>query len=219
VTRRLCEDILSAESDTLLLVRLGELRPRIQFLAQSSAIAYSRRLRLLIDLCDALASDLLARSVPLVKSSLYSLVTGVKLAGELAEHEERTLNSSWPPSILIIDPDMVTSRWASAILRRAQMETWVAQTIDEGLKLLAETPFDLVAIDVGSCGDQGPDLPARIRQLEPHHHTPLLCLTTDAVGSPNPGQDDRPVEWVKKPISASELGVKVATLLAAGMDE
>lgn len=110
-------------------------------------------------------------------------------------------------SILVIDDDPVTCEIIGAHLREQGFETAVAHTGEAGIRLIRETRFDLILLDVVLPDLDGNQLVSEIRSIT---KIPIIMISTrssdiDKAISLGLGSDD----YITKPISGIELIARV----------
>lgn len=110
-------------------------------------------------------------------------------------------------SILVIDDDPVTCEIIGAHLREQGFETAVAHTGEAGIRLIRETRFDLLLLDVVLPDLDGNQLVSEIRSIT---KIPIIMISTrssdiDKAISLGLGSDD----YITKPISGIELIARV----------
>jgi two-component system response regulator RegX3 len=115
------------------------------------------------------------------------------------------------PRILVVDDEESILQFVSYNLRKEGYEVTVAADGDRALELAAETPFDLVVLDIMLPGTDGYEVCRRLRATS---DTPVLFLSArdtelDKVVGLEIGGDD----YLAKPFGVRELIARVKALL------
>ncbi len=115
------------------------------------------------------------------------------------------------PTILIVEDEPAIAENIRYALETERLQPVWHATGGQVLELLAQTPVDLIILDIGLPDINGFDLCRTIRQ---HHSTPVLFLTArdheiDRVVGLEIGADD----YVVKPFSPRELVARVKAIL------
>ncbi len=111
--------------------------------------------------------------------------------------------------VLIVDDDMVTNRAATFALQRAYLQARTEENPLVALKLLAETHYDLVLLDIEMPDMNGFDFCRKLRTLPGYERTPVIYVTihsdfeSRAKGVLSGGDD-----LIAKPFLPIELAVK-----------
>jgi DNA-binding response OmpR family regulator len=116
--------------------------------------------------------------------------------------------------ILIIEDDKDIARLIQYNLDKAGYACEVAASGEDGLKVLARHPADLVLLDVMLPGADGFEICRRIKQEEDCKHIPVIMLTAkgeevDRIVGLELGAED----YVVKPFSPRELVLRVKAVL------
>src|SRR5436190_13540466 len=108
--------------------------------------------------------------------------------------------------VVVVDDEQGIRDVLKVILEDDGYEVLTATNPAELLALAAEHPVDAFIVDIEIRGEDGIDLCRRIRALEPHARTPILCITGN--DSPdillrafNAGADD----FLQKPMNMVSL--------------
>ncbi len=116
---------------------------------------------------------------------------------------------------LVVDDDPSSWMLAASLLERAGFTVACAANGVEALRRFEEDAFDLVLMDIRMPGMNGPEVTAKIREIHPERHIPVVAVTAYAM----PGDRERILEagmdgYVVKPIRQAELFRAVETALA-----
>lgn len=126
--------------------------------------------------------------------------------------DKKTLPKLRDPSrsqVFIVDDDENTCKIVSTALSMVHLKADFAQTPTVALATLANTPADLILLDIGLPEMSGFEVCARVRAMTLHQETPIVFLSGMATfqnrvqGSLSGGND-----FIAKPFNLFELGVK-----------
>jgi CheY-like chemotaxis protein len=85
-----------------------------------------------------------------------------------------------PIRIMVVDDDPVTRRTISGLLQVAFERPVTAQDAEAAITLAAQTPFDLIFLDVVMPGMDGVTACSRIHETSANSHTPIIFLLGQA---------------------------------------
>jgi DNA-binding response OmpR family regulator len=113
-------------------------------------------------------------------------------------------------SVLIIEDDPRIRRMLQLTLQREGLDVTEASTGEDGLARLAETPFDVILLDLMLPGKDGFEVCREIRRSS---NVPVIMLTArsdshDVVAGLEAGADD----YVSKPFVVKELSARIRAL-------
>jgi PleD family two-component response regulator len=116
--------------------------------------------------------------------------------------------------VYAVDDDPDNCECIAMALEKIELRTKYSVKPDVALAALANTPCDLILLDVDLPGMNGFELSLRIRQIERHVATPIvfvsaLTSTKDKILSNPNGAND----FIAKPYNLNELGLKALTLI------
>lgn len=125
--------------------------------------------------------------------------------------------SETPARILVVDDEPSITEFVSYNLKKEGWDVTVAENGDDALSLAAETPFDLVVLDVMLPGIDGYEVCRRLRATS---SVPVLFLSArdtelDKVVGLEIGGDD----YLAKPFGVRELTARVKALLRRAQPE
>ena len=120
------------------------------------------------------------------------------------------------PHLLIVEDD---GSLAAGLARALGLEGYKVEHLANGetaLVRMAETPFDLLVLDIGLPGIDGFEVLRRLRLAG--HAMPVLVLTArDAVGDRVHGLDLGADDYMTKPFALPELAARVRALIRRGL--
>jgi DNA-binding response OmpR family regulator len=112
--------------------------------------------------------------------------------------------------VLIIDDDQGLSRLVALVLRRSGFEADVANSGDDGLKLLDGNNYDAVVLDLRMPGKDGRQVFKEMR--DGGNHTPVLILS--AYDARRAYEDLGSEAYLNKPFEPEKLVAALNTMLA-----
>lgn len=217
--------------------RIGEIRDRLQDIAQEGSLA---KPTLLLDLhraihqltdtvsaagfnamaqmacaLDTMAKEMQGNPLRINPSSLRTASQGVEVLAELSERTSRHLDEGIAASlILVVDDEAVARETTCTALERANLR---AVSVDDpalALKLAEENRFDLIFMDVQMPRMNGFEVCRKLEETASNSDTPVIIVT-----SMNDTQTrirfnvSGAIDFIGKPIWLTELGVKALTHL------
>ena len=159
---------------------------------------------------EALLHDVTNNPEPINPLIVRTLDQTVEFLGMLLDPRQIERGKTLAPaSVLAVDDDTDLLATIVASLELSHVQTTGSGNGEEALGLLAERKFDLLLLDIGLPGLDGPNLCARARETAGYSRTPIVFLTGDdcvdkrAEASLSGGND-----FLSKPINVFELTVK-----------
>jgi PleD family two-component response regulator len=120
-----------------------------------------------------------------------------------------------PRRVLIVEDERHHAELVAMVLERRGYAVEVAGDGNEGLKLAAKAPPDLILLDVWMPSLDGFAAAAALRSDERTRGVPILFLSAcDEVGTQLRGMALGPVDYLPKPFHGAELLARVETVLA-----
>ena len=162
---------------------------------------------------EVLLHDVTNNPAPLSFMVVRTLGQTVEFLGTLLEPRQIERGKSLPPpSVLAVDDDADLLATIVASLELSQLQTTGAGSGEEALALLAERKFDLLLLDIGLPGLEGPGVSNRTRELAGYRKTPIVFLTgNDTVDKRAEASLSGGNDFLGKPINVFELTVKAQT--------
>jgi CheY-like chemotaxis protein len=213
--RKMCREFLEAADAPTETQRLADMIRKIGFLDQMTTMAGCPRLAQLLSAVEALLVELHQRPA-LINDSVRQTV--VSTTAFIADRLDSTMRPEEPgrspPSVLVVDDDAVSNRAVVMALGAVNLQATNVSDAFDALKRLAQTPFDLVLLDIHMPGMDGIALCEEMRAMQLHKRTPVIFVTglTDfktRARTVLSGGDD----LITKPVLPLELVVKAITLL------
>lgn len=213
--RQICREFLQAGDSPVEPRKLGDLRRKIGFVAQTLGLAGRQRLAQLCSALEALLFELEDKPANLTDSIRHTIAATVVLLGEqLGQNLPPDQNGQAPLKVLVVDDDVVSSRAVVLALGRAKLAAVSVNDPFDGLRHLRESTCHLILLDVNMPGLDGISLCDQIRGLPEHQTTPVIFVTSQAdfktrARSMLSGGND----LIAKPIMPTELCVKALSHL------
>jgi CheY-like chemotaxis protein len=119
------------------------------------------------------------------------------------------------PHVLVVDDDPLSRKLVARRLEMLSAKTLEASDGAEALKLLNESPVDLLIVDLEMPGMDGYDLLGCVRAVKTMKHLPVVVLTArDDRASLERALSAGATSYLLKPLNWSIFGSHIAHLLA-----
>jgi len=195
-----------AEADRLSL--LNELYQRTHALTGPAAIAGMADLAQLTEALEAFLTELKDKPGTINASTLRTLAAAIDFLPMVLENP---FPASTPTNskILVVDDEPLSRRAVTHALDRAKLKSVDVDDPQIALKMLAQSTYDLVFLDVDMPGMSGHELCTKLRGLPQHKKTPVVFVTglsdfQNRANSMISGGND----FIAKPFPFLELAVK-----------
>lgn len=189
---------------------------RVHALTGTASMSGMAELAQLAEALEALVMELHEKPANINASTLRTLANAVDFLPLLLENPfpATTPTSS---NILVVDDEALSRRAVTHALDRARLKSVGVDDPNVALKLLTETSYDLVFLDVDMPGMNGHELCTKLRALPRHKKTPVVFVTglTDFQSRANStmsGGND----FIAKPFPFLELAVKSLVYVLKG---
>ena len=200
--------------------RLGhtqDIYRRIHGLTGSASLAGLKELAQLAEALEAFITELHEKPSSITGSTLRTLASAVDAMPLLYEHPRAAGAAPVASNILVVDDDAISRRAVTHALERAKLKSVGVDDPNVALKLLSESSYDLVFLDVDMPGMNGHELCTKLRALPRHKKTPVVFVTglTDFQNRANStisGGND----FIAKPFPFLELAVKSLVYVLRG---
>lgn len=193
-----------------------DLYRRVHGLTGAASLAGMAELGQLAEALEALVLELHEKPSSINASTLRTLASAVDFLPLLLENP---FPSSTPTTsnILVVDDEAISRRAVTHALDRAKLKSVGVDDPNVALKLLSESSYDLVFLDVDMPGMTGHELCTKLRALPRHKKTPVVFVTglTDFQNRANStmsGGND----FIAKPFPFLELAVKSLVYVLRG---
>ena len=190
--------------------RLDAFYRKVHEVTAITGLAHYHRISLLSGVFEALLFELGRTPDLMTPSCLRTIAMTVDFLGVLfARANDASTDEPLVCRVLVVDDDIVTNRAATFALQRAFLQAQSVENPLTALKLLAETRYDLILLDIEMPDINGFDLCRRLRALPGYDKTPVIYVTihsdfeSRAKGVLSGGDD-----LIAKPFLPIELAVK-----------
>jgi CheY-like chemotaxis protein len=204
------QSLIKAAGEVAQLKHIHELYCRVHSVNGNAGISGLTQIAHLAAALEALLKELYEQPKNINSSTLRTVAAAVDFLGFLFERGTRQDQQDIPAaSILVVDDEDLSRRAIIYALEKAQLRSVTAEDPNAALKLLGETAFDLVFLDVNMPGMTGYELCAKLRALPLHKKTPVVFVTVlsdfdNRASSTMAGGND----FIAKPFLFIELTVK-----------
>ena len=213
--RSLCQAYAGATKDSERDQRLQDFYRKIHFVAAAAGLAGCHPLAQMANAFEALLFELIGRPGSASPSILRTMASTVDFLARLFDVARDTeLEAPRPAQALVVDDDLLSNRLVIAALQRAQIQGRSTDDPLVALRLLKESRFDLVLLDIEMPMMDGFELCRRLRLLPGYEKTAVIFVTSHsdfqsrARGVLSGGDD-----LISKPVFPMDLAVKAVTLL------
>jgi DNA-binding response OmpR family regulator len=204
------QSLIRADSEMTRLKEIYELYRRVHALNGNACIAGLVQIAHLSAALEALLKEIYEKPKNINNSTMRTVAAGVDFLGFLFERctLPETLEAS-AANILVVDDEVISRRAIIYALEKAQLQSINVETPETAVKILTESHFDLVFLDVDMPGMTGFELCTKLRTLPMHKKTPVVFVTSltdfdNRTSSTMAGGND----FIAKPFLFIELTVK-----------
>ncbi len=204
------QNLIKANSETVQLKDIHELYRRSHALAGNAGLAGFMHVAHMSSALEALLKELYEKPRSINTSTLRTVAAAVDFLGFLFERGKRPDHPDPPPvNILVVDDEPISQRAVVYALEKAQLPSTSTADPNVALKLLTETAYDLVFLDVDMPGMTGFELCTKLRAMPRYKKTPVVFVTAlsdfdSRTSSMMAGGND----FIAKPFLFIELTVK-----------
>lgn len=189
---------------------IQDLYKRIHSFTSNAGMTGMLNLAQMSDALEALLKELYEKPKNLNASTLRTVASAVDFLGTLSTRDIHPDSSNRPPPrILVVDDEAISRRAVTYALERAKLKPIAVENPQAAYKMLTETKFDLIFLDVDMPGMSGFELCSKLRILPAHKTTPVVFVTSlndleSRANSTMSGGND----FIAKPFLFLELTVK-----------
>ncbi|HSY75169.1 MAG TPA: response regulator, partial [Dongiaceae bacterium] len=208
--RGVLQNLAKADGEVAQLKQIYELYRRMHALTGNAGIAGLAIIAKMSDSIEALLKELYEKPKNINPSTLRTVANAVDFLGFLFERAIAPDKQEFPPAnILVVDDEAISRRAVIYALEKAHLLAINAETPAAALKLLTESQFDLIFLDVDMPGMTGYELCSKIRAMPQYKKTPVVFVTAmidfeNRTSSMMAGGND----FIGKPFLFIELTVK-----------
>jgi len=210
------KSLAKASTDEERLSLTQEMYRRVHSLTGSAAIAGALQLAHLSEALEALIMELHEKPATINASTLRTLAAAVDSLPTLLDKTGPATNPV-NANILVVDDEAISRRAVTHALERAKLKSVGVDDPNTALKMLSQSNYDLVFLDVDMPGMNGHELCTRLRALPQHKKTPVVFVTglndfQNRANSTMSGGND----FIAKPFPFLELAVKSLVYVLRG---
>lgn len=208
--RTLIKNLTKADNEAARVTQAKELYRRIRTLTGNAAVAGLASIAQLTDALEALLKELCDKPANFNPSTLRTVASAMDFLGWLFDRAAAPgADLLTEARVLVVDDELLSRRAITFALDRAKLKSISAEDPVVALKMLSETSFDLIFLDVDMPGMTGFELCTRIRSLPRYKKTPVVFVTSltgfeSRANSTMSGGND----FIAKPFIFVELAVK-----------
>jgi CheY-like chemotaxis protein len=172
----------------------------------------------LAEALEAMVMELHEKPNTINASTLRTLAAAIDFLPVLFDHPGRPASKTpATANVLVVDDEPLSRRAVTQALDRAKLKSVSVEDPAAALKLLNETSYDLIYLDVDMPGMNGHELCAKLRALPRHKKTPVVFVTglndfQNRANSTMSGGND----FIAKPFPFLELAVKSLVYILRG---
>ncbi len=208
--RTALQSMVKADNEMTRLKEIYELYRRVHALNGNASIAGLVQIAHMSGALEALLKEIYEKPKNINTSTIRTVAAGVDFLGLLFERS--ALPETQEPlaaNILVVDDEAISRRAIIYALEKAQLQSINVESPETAYKLLTESNFDLVFLDVDMPGMSGFELCTKLRNLPQHKKTPVVFVTSlsdfdNRTSSMMAGGND----FIAKPFLFIELTVK-----------
>ncbi len=218
VLRTQLQGLIKSDNDAARLHQIHEMYRRIHALTGNAGLAGLALIAQMADALEALLKELHEKPKNMNASTLRTVATAIDFLGVLFERglapEKQEVK---PANILVVDDEAISRRAVTYALEKAKLKSVSVEDPLVAYKLISETRFDLVFLDVDMPGMNGFELCTKLRALPLHKKTPVVFVTSltdfeSRANSTMSGGND----FIAKPFLFIELAVKALVYVLRG---
>lgn len=212
---KLWQGVLVARNDSERDIQLDNLYRKVHFVAASAGLAHCPNVALLGSAFEAMLFEVVHQPSLLTLSAMRTAANAVDFLGILLErYPGNGTEFTVAGNVLVVDDDAITNRLVVAALHRAHLRTHSTENPVAALKMLQETQFNLLLLDIEMPEMSGLELCKQIRALPAYHDTPVVFVTRHSdFDSRTQVTQSGGNDLIGKPFFALELAVKAVTHL------
>jgi CheY-like chemotaxis protein len=210
ILRTSLQGLIKADNETVQLKNIYELHRRLHALTGNAGIAGLVLIAQMSAALEALLRDLYEKPKNINTSTLRTVATAADFLGFLFQNGTAKEKQEMPASnVLVVDDEPISRRAIVYALDKAELKSVNVEDPNTALKLLEESYFDLIFLDVNMPGMTGYELCTKLRTLPQYKKTPVVFVTAlsdfdNRTSSMMAGGND----FIAKPFLFIELTVK-----------
>ncbi|MGC3960684.1 MAG: response regulator [Verrucomicrobiota bacterium] len=186
-----------------------EIYRRVHGLTGAAHLAGLTELAQLSEALEAFVTELHEKPNTINASILRTLAAAIDFLPVLFDQPKSAPKIPTASNILVVDDEPISRRAVTHALERAKLKAVGVDDPNVALKLLSESTYDLVFLDVDMPGMSGHELCTKLRAMPRHKKTPVVFVTSlndfqNRANSTMSGGND----FIAKPFPFLELAVK-----------
>jgi DNA-binding response OmpR family regulator len=208
--RGLLQALIKAQDEKARLKAIEELYKRIHGLTSNAGMTGMLDLAQMSDALEALLKELHEKPKNLNASTMRTVASAVDFLGTLSARDFHQDTRDKPSArVLVVDDEAISRRAVTYALERAKLKPIAVEDPESAYKMLTESRFDLIFLDVDMPGMTGFELCSKLRMLPTHKATPVVFVTSlnDLESRANSTMSGG-TDFIAKPFLFLELTVK-----------
>jgi DNA-binding response OmpR family regulator len=210
--------MIKSDNEAARLNQIQEIYRRIHALTGNAGLAGLTLIAQMADALEALLKELHEKPKNINASTLRTVATAIDFLGILFERGLAPEQQEGRPfNILVVDDEAISRRAVTYALEKAKLKSVSVEDPQVAYKLVSETRFDLIFLDVDMPGMNGFELCTKLRAIPLHKKTPVVFVTSltdfeSRANSTMSGGND----FIAKPFLFIELAVKALLYVQRG---
>jgi CheY-like chemotaxis protein len=118
--------------------------------------------------------------------------------------------------ILLVEDQFINQKLMKNVLEKSGYEVTAASDGEAALKLLSETKFDIILMDIQMPELNGYEVAKRFREMEKETgtHTPILAMTANSLaGDREKSLDSGMDDYIAKPLNMVDINARIEALI------
>jgi DNA-binding response OmpR family regulator len=216
--RAVLQSLFKSDNEMDRLKHVHELYRRVHGLTGNAGVAGMMLIAQMADATEALLKELYEKPKNINASTLRTTASAIDFLGFLFERGTLADHQEVPQAnILVVDDEAISRRAIAYALEKAKLKSVNVEDPLVALRLLTESRFELVFLDVDMPNMSGFELCSRLRALPYHKTTPVIFVTSlsdfdSRANSMISGGND----FIAKPFLFIELAVKALVRVLKG---
>jgi len=210
--------MIKSDNEATRLEQIQEIYRRIHALTGNAGLAGLTLIAQMADALEALLKELHEKPKNINASTLRTVAAAIDFLGILFERGlAPDQQEGGPANILVVDDEAISRRAVTYALEKAKLKSVSVEDPLVAHKLVSETRFDLIFLDVDMPGMNGFELCTKLRAIPLHKKTPVVFVTSltdfeSRANSTMSGGND----FIAKPFLFIELAVKALVYVLRG---
>lgn len=211
------QGMIHTEDDAARLRLVDEMYHRIHSVTGNAAITGLVQIAKMADALEALLKELYEEPRNLNVSTLRTVAAAIDFLGILFSEEAFSERAFSPGNVLVVDDETISRQAITYALDKAGLKSVNIEDPVPALRLLMDSKFDLIFLDVDMPQMNGYELCSKLRNLPAYKKTPVVFVTVlndfeNRANSSMSGGND----FIAKPFLFVELSVKALMYVLRG---